>query len=738
MGKLILYELEKLFQRRLVWFVLAVLLFVNGAVIYREITHEDAGYSYADVATVYADLANEDEPAAAIEERFNWLLQQIFTQQFSLDGYPYTPYMETFFQEQGLVSHVYEQIAASTDYDAYLDYVQEQARRLTTSSLFADPGSFSYRNALQMAKVYENLRGRTTTMDFSGGVKLVTDWRLTDILILLSVLILVLNLLISEREEGTLSLIKSTKKGREATIGAKLITLALVTALLTLAFFGVNLVLAWRFAGLGDLSRTIQSLDGYLSGVFPITVGQYIAVFFPAKFLGLWTIGNVVFLLCVYLRNTVYTLLASAGVLGAEFLLWSTIDAHSWLSPLSQCNLMNLLDTGGHFANYTNMNLLGFPVNTTLVVCVLAAVVNLACIVGAVRRFCGESSVEVQRLPRLRHRKSNRVTRIHTSLLRHEGFKVLVTHKALLLLAVLILVQVFSYGDMKFYNSQEEYYYIAYSDALAGEIGQKQLDYLQAEYDRFAALEQEAELLAQRYAAGELSDAAYTSAVSALGINQAQKNALDRANEQVQILLSYSGEQVHYIYQTGWDYLLGQRGQRADVVDAAKLSVLLIMAFSAVFSSEHLWKVDVLLRASNRGKGAVTRTKLLLCSAYAVVASLIAFLPRFCWVLSNIGMELSGTTAHSVLLLAETLSGVPLALWVLGLFLCRCVGAILSGFVVLYLSHKTKNTITCILVSTVILLLPVFLYLLGLCGATGTLPIQTGHICVQTTNLLPE
>ena len=71
-----------------------------------------------------------------------------------------------------------------------------------------------------------------------------------------------------------------------------------------------------------------------------------------------------------------------------------------------------------------------------------------------------------------------------------------------------------------------------------------------------------------------------------------------------------------YIKQ-GWNQLLGPEGRQAEVLDFAKLFLILLLALSTLGTIEKTSSVELLIRPSAKGSNAVNRVKFKLCTAYA-------------------------------------------------------------------------------------------------------------------------
>ena len=186
-------------------------------------------------------------------------------------------YLRSFYNEQHLLSEILEQVSAVAHYEDYLNRIGEEAKIMTSSSLFGKPGTFSYRNIEKTPPVYEHLKGTVLPAEDSEGMLLATGSRITDLLLLCLFVVLGLSMLIGEREDGTLLLIKPMKRGYLDTIAAKLALMLCLAAAGTVLFYGTDFLIAEKTLGLGDLSRPVQSLRGFLTSPYAMTAGQYLA-----------------------------------------------------------------------------------------------------------------------------------------------------------------------------------------------------------------------------------------------------------------------------------------------------------------------------------------------------------------------------------------------------------------------------------------------------------------------------
>lgn len=253
MVKLIWYESRKLFKRKTIWAVILLMVLLNCLVTYNQIyAKNDNLYSIADVAKVYSEIKDID----GNENKLKYLIDNMTT------GYVNEIPDKATIAKTNARLQVYEEIEAIDVYSDFLQEIDSKAEDMENSFLFTDPNSFSYRNLQKTPDVYSHLKGIEPKADFSDGIKLITDSHTADIFLLISMLAIVLSLTVTEREDGTLSLIKPTKYGYVHTISAKAVNVFVFSAILIVLFYGSNLAVVLNTVGFGNTDRIIQSISG--------------------------------------------------------------------------------------------------------------------------------------------------------------------------------------------------------------------------------------------------------------------------------------------------------------------------------------------------------------------------------------------------------------------------------------------------------------------------------------------
>ena len=105
-------------------------------------------------------------------------------------------------------------------YEEFILNIELQAEDMQSTAIFST--SYFNRKALEKTKnIYSRLHGIKLDSDYPTGLRYVTDYHMTDCFLLFSVLALLIRLMLQERAEGLLHLLKPTLNGKGRLIFAK-------------------------------------------------------------------------------------------------------------------------------------------------------------------------------------------------------------------------------------------------------------------------------------------------------------------------------------------------------------------------------------------------------------------------------------------------------------------------------------------------------------------------------------
>lgn len=614
--------------------------------------------------------------------------------------------MQGFVTQNGIVR---ENEPEEISYEEFLQSVKEQAENMQSASLFQ--GSyFNRKNIEKTQNAYSHLYGIKTERDYPSGLKYVTDYRLTDMFLMFTVIALLLHLMLYERTEGLFSLLKPTKNGRGKLICAKYLTMVIGIFLLTVAFYGTNYCIADEMNLMGRGEVSIQSVDGYMASPFAISTGAYLYLFFFCKWAAMTAVSSVFFLLCICCRNQIYTVLCITVVMAVETVLWLTIENYSWLSPLRQLNLIAVIDSSAYFSDYINFNFFGVPVSSVTAGIFVVIFSCLCSLLLSVRLFSSEASTEARtnRFFRCRKRKLFSA-KISASLFCGECRKLFLMQKGLFLLLILLLVQMISYWEKPFFMDKTENYYQKYSTSLQGALSEEKNQLIKSEEQRFEAQAEELEKQYRRYENREISFAVLNYYEDELTPSMAELDGFEKAKVQYFLLQekSMDYDNVAYLYQTGWEKLLGFDGRKDELLDFLKLFLILMLAFSGMGTVEKSSSVEVLIRPSFKGIKSVNRMKRILCAGYALIGAGITFIWRPIQIAEYYTLPGFEHSIQSILLFSETELSMSVGMCFGGIYLLKAMIAVVAGQMLLTLSQKCRQERTVLFLGDIILLIPV-------------------------------
>lgn len=679
-------ELRKVLCTRWSAALLAALVALNGVLFYRYCTQPqgDEDYTLPQLRAAYARSDAE--------------LQSDYDAQWArLDA------------AEPLTDEVYDEIYLAMSLDeavltqretvrSYPDYVRslcEEAEAKQRSGFFGAPDSFAGRSLRRAAAHYAHLEVLAPEPSFSGGITVLTDWRVTDGICAAGGAMAGLLLLTGEQAAGLLCLVRPTKNGRGALFRRKFAAMVAELAGLFVLTYGGNLAISAAVLGLGDLRRPVQAVIGLQGCPLPLTAGEYLLCVFAGKLLWLLAAETVFFLLCACTDRAALAL-GSGFAVGALGLAMQKVPV-LWLQSLSLTRLA-LIDA--FLKDCVYLNLFGLPVSRFPAALVFCAAVTTGGYAAGRAVFCRKSAV-----PSVK----NRAARLplpsgaHTGPLRHEGYKLLVRGGLGAALVCLLAVQIVSTRAVKPPSSEREMYYRSYSERLSGPPTAEKGAFLDAENERFAAMHAQLEQAAAQ-AGGDTFLLEQLTADTERQLRP--EDTFREAEAQYRALLPGQS----YVYASGYERLFGPVGARETLAYMGLLVFALLLGLSQTMAGETESGVDVLIRTAGAQR-AVLRRKLLLCALLLPAALAAAYLPRLIAVAYQYSLPLLTAPAAGLPIFRRMPPWLPL--WgVLALAaLARLAAAAAAGAGILALSARTKSTVYTLLIGCAVLL-PVMLLIL--------------------------
>ncbi len=745
--KIVTAEFQKIFSKK-TFLLLIVALVVNWVLLgygtqqqyryaappeaYRQVFAELEGKSETEKLSFLQEkldrlnacrLLESQATAEEYSEERNFSEEELALMELYREDYEnqsFLEYTDNLYMEITFVEGIYQQAKSVTEYDAMVDGVLEEAETKTGISIFSEPDSFSYRNLKNAAAKFETMYGTPTTFDISEGVNTATKSIATDLIVVLILLFVSGELIIREKERGLLPIIKSTKNGRLRVILSKIAVLLGLSVFCSFLFFGENLLYAQMTFGLGDLSRSIQSVSGYLTSPLHLSVGEYFLCFFLVKAAAYFLAAMLAMLACVLLFHPAPAYLCVAVVIGVSYVLYGSILPVSRWNLFRYLNLANFLSVTPLFDSYQNLNLFEYPFEVLPASLVTMGILLLLFVFLCIWVFCVKKTSEHSlRLPRFLHLKKRPKTGRSVSLFYHESFKLLMSNKALILLILFALFQWNNAKSSVFY-SPDEMYYKSYMTALGGPLTPEKEQYLADEQAKFDKAQQELTEIQQKFAAGEIGEDEFR-----LLTDPYQKLLAPQRTFSEKILPQYeyikqkqqAGESPYFVYETGLLCLMGQGSglvnAQSDIQNGTILLLLMILCFSGLFSMEYATGAQNIVSVYLHGRRRTVFRKVAISALLLAALFVLTYLPDFLYVNQSYGLSLVDAPLNSLQLFAGWGTGFKIWHYFVLLYALRFLTAFCLLLIVQWLSCKLKNFTASLFGSVGLLLSPFLLHLLG-------------------------
>ncbi|MCM1179724.1 MAG: hypothetical protein NC347_05685 [Clostridium sp.] len=610
-------------------------------------------------------------------------------------------------QECSLIDEIYAEWQTVSAYGEYLASIQEQKEALSGISIWSGTGkdSFSSRNLQKSAADYAGLTGQTIRFAPSKGLVSAMEAVWADWLLFLGMMLFVASMITEEKEKKLFFITRSTKHGQMDNMASRLAALLIYCVLLTVLFYSVSIIFFGQSTGWFDFTAGIQSAATYAAGSLPISILGYILLSVLTKALVLFGTGAVLTIFCIVSEIAVLPFLAGAACIGVSALLYYLIPAGSPLSVFKYMNLIGLMKTENLYGSYLNFNLfqysvarLGLSLGLILIVCVIGTA-------GGLWSFCHMKSFEIRKLklPAILPFKP------HTSIWRHEAYKILVTNQAFVILLLFSMLLVYKNASRTYTPSVREQYYQTLMAELEGELTGEKEALILAEQARFEEAMQKIEEIDGMIAAGAISDAAGDSLKAQANMTLAFYSAFQRAEEQYAHIKSEGGS---FVYDTGYLYLFGAM-EDAFSVDLLILTIGMILAVSGVPAMEYQSGSQFLIRAAKAGIRKIMVCKTLICSMAAAVPAIACSVSRICHIASVYPMQGAGADIRSISYFARLPFPMTIGCFVLLFVLSQLVAAMLITLAVIGISLWRKNQVQTVFFALLLLAVPLVLKLLG-------------------------
>ena len=671
----------------------------------------------------YTNLPDEEAPDLAAYKAFQQQIVHMTEEEKGeyltglkerLDGVSFNIYQsgdyleldDSFWQEKALINAIYAEWQKVSGYDAYLQSVQQAKDTLSGISIFGgqDENTFSARNIQRSAEDYASLTSGKIRWMPEKAVTQSMESTWTDLLLLLSVFLYVGNLILEEKEKKLFFVIRSAKRGIYPSILSKLLSLLIYSLAMAFLLYGSNLVFFNQAVGLGDLSARIQSMASYMESSLPISIFQYILLSIFTKGLVLFGIGTILTALSVAADNLFLPYLTGLLLYGGSLILYALLPSVGVGSIFKYSNLAGFLKTENLYGAYLNFDMFGHPVSRlTLSWILIALLIGIGTATSVLFFAYGENFELKKRL------SIHFPFRPHGNRFRHEGYKILITNKALIILLLFSVLIGYRNISHSYNPSVQEQYYRELMQQLEGELTEEKEEIIQTEQTRYDEAFANIEKVDQLIQKGKLDQMAGESLKMQWYPVTAFYPSFERVLQQYERISDRGG---NFLYDTGYLYLFGTRNNDF-LIDLLMLSLGVILSFCNAISMEYQSGTWPELCATKTGKGKILLRKALVCVIAAAMFTSIPILCRALSISAAFPLHGLGSSIRDIPCYQDFAFPVPVIAFLAMFVFSQVLSLAAVTLAVLGLSYWRKSHIQALFFGLLIFAVPLVLTLLG-------------------------
>ncbi len=682
-------EFYKIINKKIYLIIFVILLIANCFLIYNSNANGDTYNAPASAnIALYNDLSNIPN----VTDKIDFLNKSI--EKVSETDEPI--YTNDSFTDRQLLESELDHLKTISDYSSYINGVVNESDNITSISIFANKDSYTYKNAVSTKENFENLSSIDTTYDISNGVNMATNFIFTDLLIIVILLLVGDSIIGVERNINIIGLQKTCKKGKGTLACSKIIAVLMSVTLISIIFYGANILLSSLLYGFGDLSRSIQSVYGFENCILHINVLEYLILFLIFKIFVMFIIALIINLISMLAKSRIstYIYVIIIGIISVIPIIF--ILDNSNIMALKYINLIQFIDIHSLFSRYLNINLFNFPINYFYVFLISIIVLTLTLITSNIFVFSrkiisGYNKFSLKSLIKIKTPLEK------TSVFAHEMYKTLISNKVLYILIGVLVIQLYVNISTPVYLSDEEKYENFYNTIYSGEFNQAKIDEIEQYINDTNKLIESGELSAQSNEYSEFEN-----------FNKHFIEYYDYLNSKYD-----EGTSVSVVNHTSVNVLLGIEKDMSNIY-VLGLYILLIVCIIPIFTREYERKSIPLLKCTKTGYKNILLKKSICAILITLAINLLIYIPYFIRIISTYGLNEINSSICSIPEFSNMSDNFTIIQVLVFSFIVRLVTSIVITLLLMLLSTKTKNTIMTVLISTVIFVIPILLNLINI------------------------
>ncbi|MBE6550777.1 MAG: hypothetical protein E7665_01445 [Ruminococcaceae bacterium] len=689
--KLIWYEIQKIINKQ-VLIIIAVSLLLNVCIAY--LSTENASIDGNAVAEYYEGFQKDPSKADEVWQRLEQMPESVDkNEQYALERY----------EAQREYSQRYEKDLNMTIFRAKINLKEYEAKNRGNE----------YISKYQIQVIDEYTRMKELGTD--DGLVLGWDDHLlyAEGVYILMVLIVIasVRIFLVDRECAFYPIVRSSKKGRLATVASKTAAVFVSSVIFSFLISGTSLLTAWTLTGLHGGELALTSIEAYEFCSFDISIASYAFIQFVFRSVFSFILGIICGVLAMAIRETILTLGSGVLLIAANVLISSfTYTGNNNIIKL--CNLYSLIQCDPIFISYHSVNIFGAAV--PLIIFDIALIILLSTglffallklwriypaagrHIQFMKKLLGKFSRRVIDEKEIKGRKKHKIRKLSVRIAFHEINKFFVTYRYTFVVLVLIALKAgFSY----FYAEYEYRYddiYKDYMNDLEGVQTQEKQRFIREEEARVQYAVAMKDSISKKFKNDEITYEEYVEQMEGFWDAKAREPYVGRLKTHSDYLnrKKAEGGDPWYVYDTGWNRLFSME---ADII----LLAAIIIICGKLFVTEHTSKFYMLMRSTKYGRKYTAVRKISLALGLTVFVTVLFSAIDLMFVLWKYELPMKGFPLNSLEMFESVSSGITIEQYLILSYIMRIAA---SCFICLFCSvaaHMVKNPIAAMTVPAV-------------------------------------
>lgn len=632
-------------------------------------------------------------------------------------------------------------------YSAFLEKIETEGTAMQKFSLFSKNNQFQIENAKRTVQAYEKMKGVQPVYGNYDAIGKLLQFGFSDIILFIMMVQMALILINHEVAKGMFELLKSCRNGRTRLLFSKIAAMGFGLIVVIAGVYGSKFVELYLKYGVDNLNVPIQSVPGFYELNMPISIWQYLIIFFLLKWLALWIMGIFAVAICSFTKNDVVTYGIVLTVTGISIIIYLGINWDMSLAIVKLFSPVTLLDTKIYTGTYLNINFLQHPFQITKTALVVMGIYFIAAVVVSVVSFNRKNGgINLEKINKFTTR--NKETTIKVSgIFRYEQKKVLWINKVLICIIIFAGIQAYIINGYESYVGFYDKCYKNYISKVYGVPDAESDKYIKEEHDRYEKLNKDYQQALMDMAEGKIDESEFSIVQTTYNSQMMSYDAfqaVEEKNEYLKELKNTRGINGWFTYDTGIEYIFDVQDFYDKNVSFLILFLAIILGVVPVFAYDNQVEMTRLLNTTLYGKTKLRRRKYFMAILVSLVCWLIETMP---W-LAIIWMEYTPTGLMAPIQSISAFDKFPIVIPIIAivviLYLLRAMGVIILALFIVGISEIFKDYVKIFFVTMAVVAVPVILSIFGvpLVEDIMFVPLiniseyMTGTTVVQWINLL--